>query len=89
MGAGKRGEARLDGLELLLEHRAGVQERLGDRLQRIMMSHEIPHPTRYLDENSQMSFAKGVRYGLSILRTVSRYMLHRLGLWRQDRFRVG
>jgi glycosyltransferase involved in cell wall biosynthesis len=49
---------------------------------------EVPHPTRYLEENSQMSFAKGVRYGLSILRTVGSYVLHRLGLWRQDRFRL-
>ena len=48
---------------------------------------EIPHPTRYEDENSQMPFSKGVRYGLSILRTVTRYLLHRTGLWRQDLFR--
>lgn len=49
---------------------------------------EIPHPTRYLDENSQMSFRKGVAYGMSILRTVCRYLLHKGGLWRQDLFRV-
>jgi glycosyltransferase involved in cell wall biosynthesis len=47
---------------------------------------EIPHATRYLDENSQMSFSKGVRYGLSILVTVSRYLLHRIGLWKQKLF---
>ena len=47
---------------------------------------EIPHPTRYQDENSQMSFAKGVRYGLSILRTIGRYLLHKSGLWRQGLF---
>ena len=47
---------------------------------------EIPHPTRYLDENSQMSFAKGVRYGLSILRTVGLYLLHKTGLKRQKLF---
>lgn len=47
---------------------------------------EIPHPTRYMDENSQMPFTKGVRYGLSILRTISRYLLHRLGIWRQAIF---
>ena len=29
LGAGLGGEALLDGLELLFEHRAGVQERLG------------------------------------------------------------
>lgn len=47
---------------------------------------EIPHPTRYKDENSQMSFQKGVLYGLSILKTVLKYWLHRAGLRRQKRF---
>jgi glycosyltransferase involved in cell wall biosynthesis len=47
---------------------------------------EIPHPTRYEDENSQMSFAKGVRYGLSILWTVTKYLLHKAYLWRQPLF---
>ena len=41
---------------------------------------EIPHETRFEDENSQMSFSKGIIYGLSILRTVSVYLLHRIGL---------
>jgi glycosyltransferase involved in cell wall biosynthesis len=49
---------------------------------------EIPHPTRYRAENSQMSFAKGVRYGLSILKTIGAYLLHRTGLWRRDRFEI-
>lgn len=44
---------------------------------------EVPNPTRYREENSQMSFAKGVRYGLRILTTVSKYLLHRSGVWRQ------
>ncbi len=47
---------------------------------------EIPHPTRYRDENSQMSFSKGVRYGMSILKTVSKYLLHKSGLKRQALF---
>ena len=47
---------------------------------------EIPHPTRYEDENSQMSFRKGIRYGLSILRTVAKYILHKSGLRRQQLF---
>lgn len=47
---------------------------------------EVPHPTRYEDENSQMPFSKGVIYGLSILRTVARYLLHKLGIWRQELF---
>ena len=41
---------------------------------------------RYLDENSQMSFSKGVHYGLSILRTVSLYCLHRTGILHQKLF---
>lgn len=49
---------------------------------------EIPHPTRYLAENSQMSFRKGVSYGVGILRTVCRYLLHKSGLWRQEVFVV-
>ena len=47
---------------------------------------EIPHPTRYQDDNSQMSFLKGVRYGLNILKTIMRYLLHRSGIWRQKIF---
>lgn len=44
---------------------------------------EVPHPTRYSQENSQMSFSKGIIYGLSILRTVSRYLLHKTGIRKQ------
>jgi len=40
---------------------------------------EIPHPTRYNAENSQMPFSKGVIYGLSILGTIYRYWLHQIG----------
>lgn len=47
---------------------------------------EIPHPTRYRDENSQMSFSKGVQYGLSILATVGKYLLHKTGIKRQALF---
>jgi len=47
---------------------------------------EIPHPTRYKDENSQMPFSKGVRYGLSILRTVGKYLFHKWGIKRQKLF---
>ena len=41
---------------------------------------EVPHVTRYLDENSQMTFIEGVPYGLSILRTMCRLQLHRMGI---------
>lgn len=40
---------------------------------------EIPNPTRYKAENSQMSFSKGVQYGLSILLTAAKYALHKIG----------
>lgn len=43
---------------------------------------EVPHQTRYDQENSQMTFAKGVQYGLSILRTVGKYLLHQSRLKR-------
>ncbi len=41
---------------------------------------EIPNPTRYEDENQQMPFYKGVIYGLSILGTVTKYIMHKIGL---------
>jgi len=40
---------------------------------------EIPNPTRYKAENSQMSFLEGVQYGLSILLTAAKYALHMFG----------
>jgi len=49
---------------------------------------EIPHSTRYRQENSQMPFSKGVVYGLSILRTVSIYLLHKTGIRRQKVFTI-
>ena len=47
---------------------------------------EIPHPTSYKQENSQMPFNKAMVYGLSILRTVGLYLLHKAGLYRQKVF---
>ena len=41
---------------------------------------EIPNPTRYRSENSQMSFFKGVQYGLAILKTIVKYLLHQAGI---------
>ena len=49
---------------------------------------EIPHTTRYNDENSQMPFLKGVVYGLSILLTVAKYLLHKIGLRKRQMFNV-
>jgi glycosyltransferase involved in cell wall biosynthesis len=47
---------------------------------------EVPHYTRYDQENSQMTFAKGIHYGLSILRTVSLYLLHKSRVRRHPLF---
>jgi glycosyltransferase involved in cell wall biosynthesis len=49
---------------------------------------EIPHTTRYNDENSQMPFSKGVVYGMSILLTVTKYLLHKIGLRKREMFKV-
>ena len=49
---------------------------------------EIPHTTRYREENSQMSFWNGVKYGTRILGTVASYHAHRLGLRHQPLFDV-
>lgn len=38
---------------------------------------EIPSPTRFADDSSKMSFIQGVVYGLSLLRHMVRFLLHR------------
>jgi glycosyltransferase involved in cell wall biosynthesis len=38
---------------------------------------EIPHKTRYAKENQKMSFTKGIVYGLSILKTLLFFTLHK------------
>lgn len=50
---------------------------------------EVPHVTRYRDENSQMSFRQGIRYGLSILKTLWRLKLHQLGITYNPLFDIG
>jgi hypothetical protein len=46
---------------------AGMRRRIG----------EIGVPTRYFDEASSVNFRRSVVYGLSTLRVVLRYVLHR------------
>ena len=41
---------------------------------------EVAHQTRYRQENSQMTFRKGIEYGLKILFTVGKFQLHQWGL---------
>ena len=49
-----------------------VAARMGDRIG------EIGVPTRYFEEASSVGFKRSVVYGLSTLRVVARYVLHRL-----------
>ncbi len=43
---------------------------------------EIAVPTRYFEEASSVNFRRSVVYGLSTLRVVTRYLLHRTGVRR-------
>jgi glycosyltransferase involved in cell wall biosynthesis len=51
---------------------AGLRRRIG----------EIAVPTRYFEEASSVGFRRSVVYGLSTLRVVARYLLHRLRIRR-------
>jgi glycosyltransferase involved in cell wall biosynthesis len=46
---------------------------------------EIAVPTRYFEEASSVNFRRSVVYGLSTLRVVLRYVLHRAGLRRSPK----
>ena len=48
---------------------------------------EVPIRTRYFDEASQVGFWRGVRYGLSILKTMFFYKLHKKGIYSHRIFR--
>jgi glycosyltransferase involved in cell wall biosynthesis len=54
---------------------AGMGDRIG----------EIAVPTRYFEEASSVGFRRSVVYGLSTLRVVGRYLLHRIGLRRSPK----
>jgi glycosyltransferase involved in cell wall biosynthesis len=47
---------------------------------------EVPHPTRYGEEHSQLPFWKAVSCQLTILWTAFRFLLHRLRVWRHPLF---
>jgi glycosyltransferase involved in cell wall biosynthesis len=53
---------------------AGMRRRIG----------EIGVPTRYFEEASSVNFRRSVVYGLSTLRVVVRYLLHRLRIRRSE-----
>ena len=46
---------------------------------------EIAVPTRYFEEASSVGFRRSVVYGLSTLRVVARYLLHRTGIRRSPK----
>ena len=48
---------------------------------------EIAVPTRYFEEASSVGFKRSVVYGLSTLRVVGTYLLHRTGLRRSPKLR--
>jgi glycosyltransferase involved in cell wall biosynthesis len=54
---------------------AGMGRRIG----------EIGVPTRYFEEASSVGFQRSVVYGLSTLRVVARYVLHRIGVRRSPK----
>jgi len=54
---------------------AGMRARIG----------EIAVPTRYFEEASSVNFRRSVVYGLSTLRVVARYVLHRLRVRRSPK----
>jgi glycosyltransferase involved in cell wall biosynthesis len=47
---------------------------------------EVPCPTVYDDDASQVSFKQGVVYGTKTLAAAARYRLHRAGIWRSRKF---
>jgi glycosyltransferase involved in cell wall biosynthesis len=54
---------------------AGMRNRIG----------EVAVPTRYFEEASSVGFQRSVVYGLSTLRVVARYLLHRLRVRRSPK----
>lgn len=43
---------------------------------------DIPAPARYFEEASSINFSRSVRYGLASLKSILRYYLHRMHLWK-------
>jgi DNA helicase TIP49 (TBP-interacting protein) len=52
-----------------------------------MVVREVPIQTRYFDEASQIGFARSVRYGFAILKTMVLYKLHKKRIWSHPIFR--
>lgn len=47
---------------------------------------DCPMPVRYFEEASSISFRRSLRYGLTTLATMARFLLQKWGLWRFDIF---
>ncbi|MFA5134787.1 MAG: glycosyltransferase family 2 protein [Patescibacteria group bacterium] len=48
---------------------------------------EIPIPTRYFKDASSVGVIAGIVYGLGIMRVMAEYLLHRIGIISNDKFR--
>jgi len=48
---------------------------------------EVPVASRYFDDASSVGFRQGVVYGLGTLWTAARFLAHRAGLVRSDKFK--
>ncbi len=49
--------------------------------------HEVPTKTIYFDDASSVQFRAGVVYGCKTLWTAARFVLHRRGIWRSQKFK--
>lgn len=80
--------AVLEGVPFLLNSDKFVfdQEMLVQAVHLDFSIKEVPVPTRYFAEASSASFRASVRYGLSIVMLLARYLLHRVSLVEQKQF---
>lgn len=62
------------------------QEIMAQAVSRGFRVAEIPVPTRYFAEASSVNFERSVQYGVDVLRTVTRFLLHRARLRRTRQF---
>ncbi len=53
-----------------------------------MRIREIPIPTHYGPESHKITFTKSVKYGANILKTLTRYVLHKRGIITVEKFNV-
>jgi hypothetical protein len=47
---------------------------------------DCPMPVRYFEEASSINFRRSLRYGLTTLTTMAKFLLQKWGLWRFEIF---